>query len=376
MKNTIKLGKLAGVTVELNWTVLVIAALVTLSVAGGILPAAAPGYETTQYIVGGVTAAVALLASILVHEWGHAIVAQRNGVRVERISLWAFGGVAQLEGEAETPRAEFLIAGIGPAISLVLGLALIYPASVVGGLFGAVLGWLASINIILAVFNLIPGAPLDGGRLLHAWLWKRQGDRARATATATKAGRLVGTALIVLGIIQFAAGGAGGLWTALIGWFLRGAATAEGRYSTIRSELQGVRVRDVMTPAGPPEGDWMSVAAFIDRLAIADQRPVYFLTGFEGTPSRLVTLQALAAVPIDERYTLSVRSIAQELDELPAVQADEPAADLFTKLSSRALTVVWDASVPVGTVNAAQLGTALEQARLLSSLRGETPAAA
>lgn len=376
MRTTIKHGKLAGVTVELNWTVLVIAALVTLSVAGGILPAAAPGYETTQYVVGGVVAALALLASILAHELGHAVVAQRNGVKVERISLWAFGGVAQLEGEAETARAEFLIAGIGPAISLALGLALIFPASVVGGLIGAVLGWLASINIILAVFNLIPGAPLDGGRLLHAWLWKRHGDRARATATATKAGRLVGTGLIVLGIVQFVAVGAGGLWTALIGWFLRGAATAEGSHNIIRTELQGVRVRDVMTPAGPPEGDWMSVAAFIDRRAIAGHRSVYFLTRVEGTPSRVVTLPALAAVPIGERSTVSVRSVAQELDGLPAVQAEEPAADLFSKLGPGAIAVVWDGSVPVGTVDAAQLGTALEQARLLSNLRGETPTAA
>ena len=120
----------------------------------------------------------------------------------------------------------------------------------------------------------------------------------------------------------------------------------------------------------------MSVATFIDRRALADHRPVYFLTGIEGTPSRLVTLEALAAAPIDERYTLSVRSVAQELGELPAVQAEEPAADLLTKLSPGALTIVWDGSVPVGTVNAAQLGTALEQARLLSNLRGETLAAA
>ncbi len=203
--------------------------------------------------------------------------AQRNGVKVERISLWALGGVAQLEGEAETARAEFLIAGIGPAISLVLGLALIYPASVLGGLFGAVLGWLAGINIILAVFNLIPGAPLDGGRSVARLVVEAPRRRSRATATATKAGRLVGTGLIVLGIVQFVAGGAGGLWTALIGWFLRGAATAEGSYSTIRSELQGVRVKDVMTPAGPPEGDWMSVATFIDRRAIADHRSGLFL---------------------------------------------------------------------------------------------------
>jgi Zn-dependent protease len=376
MKNNIKLGRLAGVTVELNWTVLVIAVLVAVSVGGGILPAAAPGFESSRYFVGGVAAALALLASILVHELGHAVVAQRNGVKVERISLWAFGGVAQLEGEAETPRAEFLIAGVGPAISLVLGLILIYPASVLGGLIGAVLGWLATINIILAAFNLIPGAPLDGGRLLHAWLWKRHGDRARATTTATKAGRLVGTGLIILGIVQFVAGGVGGLWTALIGWFLRGAATAEGSYSTIRNELQGIQVKDVMTPAGPPEGDWMSVAAFIDRRALPDQRQVYFLTGIEGMPLRLVTLSALAAVPANERFTTSVRSVARNLDELPGVRADRPASDLLKEAKPGVITVVWEGSTPVGTVNTEQLSVAIEQAHLLATLRGGTQLAA
>lgn len=376
MKGNITLGKVAGVTVELNWTVVVIAIVVTISVAGGILPAVAPGYGTAAYAAGGMAAALALLLSVLVHELGHAVVARRNGVTVERISLWAFGGVAQLQGEAETPRAEFLIAGIGPAVSLVLGLALIYPAAIVGGLLGALLGWLATINIVLAVFNLIPGAPLDGGRLLHAWLWKRRGDRDRATVTAARAGRLVGTGLIGLGIVQFVAGGAGGLWTVLIGWFLRGAAAAEGRAGTIRRELQGVPVSDMMVPAGTPEGDWMSVAAFIDRRVTVDRRQVYLLAGGEGVVNRLVTLRALAAVPANERSTTSVRSVAQHLDTLPTVQADEPASDLFTRLHPGAVAVVREGAVPVGTVQAAELGTALERARLLSDLRGGARVAA
>jgi len=223
---------------------------------------------------------------------------------------------------------------------------------------------------------LIPGAPLDGGRLLHAWLWKRHGDRARATATATKAGRLVGSGLIALGVVQFVTGGAGGLWTALIGWFLRNAATAEGSYSTIRSELQGFRVRDVMSPAGVQEGDWMSVAAFIDRRALSDHRQVYFLAGVDGMPSRLVTLEALAAVPAEERFTTSVRSVAQELNGLPSVQADEPASELFTRMSSGSVIIVWDGADPVGTVQPALLGTALNQVRIISRLRCDSPAAA
>lgn len=181
MRKNLTLGRLAGVTIELNWSVLVIASLITLSASGSLLPAAVPGLSGTAYLVGGLIAAAALLGSILLHELGHALVARRHGVQVDRISLWAFGGVAQLEGEAETPRAEAEIAGVGPAISLLLGAGLYGIATVMTGLPAAIVGWAGLINVVLALFNLIPGAPLDGGRLLHAWLWKRHGDRGRAT---------------------------------------------------------------------------------------------------------------------------------------------------------------------------------------------------
>ena len=192
MKRKLTLGRLAGVTIELNWSVLVIPLLITFSAAGGILPVAVPGLSGAAYLTGGIIAAAALLGSILLHELGHALVARRHGVEVERISLWAFGGLAQLEGEAGTPRAEAEIAGVGPAVSLILGAALSGAAFLLTGLPAAIVGWAGLINIVLAVFNLIPGAPLDGGRLLHAWLWNRHGDRDRATATAGRAGRYVG----------------------------------------------------------------------------------------------------------------------------------------------------------------------------------------
>ncbi len=376
MNNSIKLGRLAGVMVELNWSVLAIAALVTFSVAGGILPATVPGYETTAYVVGGVVAAAGLFASILLHELGHAVVARRNGVNVKRISLWAFGGVAQLDGEAATPRAEFKIAGIGPAISLVLGLALFIPATALSGIAGAVVAWLASINVILAVFNLIPGAPLDGGRLLHAWLWNRHGDKARATASATKAGRIVGSGLIGLGAVQFLLGGAGGLWTAFIGWFLRNAATAEGRYGALQRDLVDVRVADIMTPSGPLIGDWMSVGAFIDRYAMEENKPNYLLAGTDGRAVGVVTLRDLAEVPESERYTTSVRTVARSMDELPAISVQQPAAELLGKIGSAPLAVVWDGPRPVGTVTVSQFGEAVETARILARLRGaQQPAA-
>lgn len=376
MKNSITLGRLAGVTVELNWTVLVIAALVTFTLAGGILPATAPGLESGTYIAGGLVAAVGLLVSILVHELGHAIVARRNNVDVERISLWAFGGVAQLKGEASTPMAEFKIAGIGPAISLAVGALLLVPAAFLTGISAAVVGWLGAINIVLGVFNLIPGAPLDGGRLLRAWVWNRHGDRARAIKTASKAGRILGTGLFLLGLVQFLLGGAGGLWTAFIGWFVRGAATEEGRYGALQSDLATVRIRDIMTPAGPAMGDWLSVEAFIDLHVSEVRRPFYLLAGADGTATGLLSLRDLAAVPLAERATTSVRTVARSIDELPNLQAGASAADLLGVLGSAQLAVVLDGSVPVGTVTNRQMNRAGETAKLVLSLRGQQRTAA
>lgn len=368
MRSNLTLGRLAGVRIEINWSVLIIAALITLSVSGSLLPAAVPGLSGFSYLAGGLIATAALLGSILLHELGHALMARRHGIEVERISLWAFGGVAQLEGEAETPRAEAEIAGVGPGISLLLGAALYGIALTVTGLPAAILGWAGLINIVLAVFNLIPGAPLDGGRLLHAWLWKRHGDRGRATQTAGKVGRNFGSALIALGLIQFVFGGFGGLWTAFIGWFLRNAAKAEVQFATLNNDLGAITAGDIMT-AEPVEGDWLSVAAFIDRHATQQIRPFYLVGESDGQISGVVTVKALAGVPDDDRWTTSVRTVATPVDEYPAVRADEPAAELLRKIGAAPLVVVWEGETPVGTITQAQFATAAERARMLASLR-------
>jgi Zn-dependent protease len=376
MRNNITLGRLAGVSVEVNWTVLIIAAIVTFSVAGGFLPATAPGYAPGIYLAAGMLTAGALLISVLLHELGHAVVARRHGVRVERISLWAFGGVAQLEGEVPDPAAEFRIAGIGPAISLVLGLALLGVSTATAGLVGAVVVWVGAINVALAVFNLIPGAPLDGGRLLHAWLWKRHGDRNRATNTAGRAGRIVGAGLIGLGVFQFLTGNAGGLWTAFIGWFLRAAATSEGRHASLQRDLQGIRIREVMTATTPVMGMWLSVAAFIERHVVDDYQTFYLAAGEDGLPAGLVTAGALAAVPVEERAATSVRTIAEPVVDLPAVHAETPASDLMQAIGSAPVAVVWEGPIPIGVVTPEHLIEAAADSRLLADLRGERRPAA
>lgn len=185
----VRIGSVAGIPVKVHWSVAVVAWLLSWSMATAVLPQSAPGEAPGAYWVAGLFAALVLFVSLLAHETGHALVAKRAGLRVESITLWLFGGVAQLHDDAPNPRTEARIAGVGPAISLALA-ALFGGAALALGFAGApallvtVVAWLAAINAGLAVFNLLPGAPLDGGRLLRAWLWRRSGDRDLATVGA------------------------------------------------------------------------------------------------------------------------------------------------------------------------------------------------
>ena len=230
MESSVTIGRIRGVVVAVHWTVLFVLALVTLSLAAGIFPDDVGGYNAAAYWVAALATGVLFLVSILAHEASHAVVALRHGVAVERITLWLLGGVAQLEGGARAPADEFLIAVAGPVMSIAIGvvggaLAFGLDAASAPALLVEMLKWLAGINLVLAVFNLVPAAPLDGGRVLRAALWAKSKDRLRATVIASKAGRLFGVALIAGGVLLFLGGG-NGLWFALLGWFVINAASA------------------------------------------------------------------------------------------------------------------------------------------------------
>src|SRR5256714_7596844 len=191
MTDSLSLGRIAGIRVGLNWSLVVVIALIAWTLATGSFPSAAPGQGAGAYWAAGLVAAVLFLASLLAHELAHSVVAQRLGVRVEGITLWLFGGVSRLSGDVRSSRAEALIAVVGPITSLVLaGLFFLVGAGVSAGygpgLAATTAGWLGTINIILAVFNLLPAFPLDGGRVLRALLWGRTGDRIRATRIAAR----------------------------------------------------------------------------------------------------------------------------------------------------------------------------------------------
>ncbi|MGH9151255.1 MAG: site-2 protease family protein [Acidimicrobiales bacterium] len=372
MNESIRLGRIGGVAVGINWSVLVIFALITTGLASGRFPALYPDLAPLAYLVAGLAAGVVFLASLLAHEIAHALVARRNGIDVDGIALWLFGGVARLTGEAPDPGADLRVAGVGPLVSAVLAAAffLVGLALDTGGAPGIVVGvfgWLAVINLVLALFNLMPAAPLDGGRILRAYLWRRRGDRLSASVTAARAGRGFGWLLVALGTLQFVAGaGFGGLWLVLIGWFLANAAGAEEQHARVRTALGDVRVADVMSPdpaVAPPD---ITVDAFLDRYVFPSRYSTFPLVGPHGEPAGLVTLGRVKRVPPDERRSTTVGEVACPVEEMTVVAPDEPLAALVAKLSqcSEGRAVVVDHGRVVGIVSPADVVRQLEVADL------------
>src|SRR5258706_226891 len=227
MNENLSLGRIFGIHVGLNWSLLVVAALIAWSLATSLLPTASPGQTSGAYWTAGVISAFVFLASLLAHELAHSVVATRRGVKVEGITLWLFGGVSRFSSETASPGAQALITFVGPLTSLVLGAVFYLAAVAVGGgahpgLFSATLSWLGYINISLGVFNLVPAFPLDGGRLLQSLIWLRTGDRLRATRIAARIGMGFAYLLIAYGLATFIFAGSlvGGVWSVFLGWFL------------------------------------------------------------------------------------------------------------------------------------------------------------
>lgn len=382
MEESFRLGRVAGIPVGINWSVLLIAWLLSWSLASHRFPTSYPGYGTGAYWAAGVIAAVVFLASLLAHELGHAFVARRHGVRVEGITLWLFGNVARLGGEAATPGAELRIAAVGPGVSV--GLAGLFGATALAlDAFGAsalVVGsavWLATINGILAVFNMVPAAPLDGGRVLRAYLWRRSGNRLQATVAAANAGRFFGFVLIGLGVVEFAAGaGLGGLWFVFLGWFLLNAAKAEQAQALMRDALAGVRVRDVMTPDPTIAADHFSVGEFLEAYVMRYRWSAFPLSGPDGSITGLVTLTHLKAVPAEQRDVTQVRDIACPIAEVTVADPDEAITDVLERLSTckERRVLVFSADHLVGIVSPTDVMRMIEVATLGTRRNSTGPA--
>jgi Zn-dependent protease len=364
MTASIRFGRIAGIPVGASWSALLIAALIAWSLASSLLPVEVPGLVPAAYWLAGLAGAGLFLGSLLAHEIGHALVARRAGLRVRGITLWLLGGVAQLEDEPATPGDELRVAIVGPAISLALGLGfgLVAAALAVAGgpaLAVAVTGWLALGNGALALFNLLPAAPLDGGRVLRGLLWRHHGSRVRASVTASGAGVWVGSGLIAYGLLgAFTGWGIGTLWTALVGWFLVTAARQERDHAVLRHDLGGLRADQVMRPAPAAAPAWFTVDAFLRNYAHPWQAAVLPVRSFDGQPAGVVTAAALAAVPPERRHIVRAGDVAIPMAALVLVGPGEPVADLAPRLAAGTVAAVIDGGRLLGLITPADLARA------------------
>jgi Zn-dependent protease/CBS domain-containing protein len=373
MRASISLGRIAGIKVGINASVFLILAILVGGLATGQLPAAFPGHSVAAYVIAAIVAALLFMASLLAHELAHSLVARRNGIEVDSIVLWLLGGVAQLRGEPRTPGADFRIAIVGPLTSLGLAIGFGLAAGGVAqlgtaGLPFGVLAYLAATNAMLAIFNLIPAAPLDGGRVLRAALWRWRGNRQRAAVNAARTGRFFGFALIALGVLQVVTGsGLNGIWLALIGWFVVSAATAEEQQAKLGGLLAGVTVGQVMTP-GPIVLDGnLTVADFVAQVALTQPFSTYPIVDPDGRLTGLVTLNRVRAVPSELHATTRLREIACAPAEVPVARLEDRLGDLLERMqgcSDGRAVVVDNAGRVVGVVSPSDVARALELADL------------
>ena len=378
MGSELRLGRVLGFPVALNWSVLVIVLLLAWGLAAGVLPDSAPGHPAATYWTAGVAGAVLLVLSLLAHELAHAVLARRAGVGVTGLTLWMFGGIASLEGEPPDARADLRIAIVGPLVSAALGVLfgaawfLLRVVEGTGGVVLAVTGWLATINVVLAVFNLVPGAPLDGGRVLRALLWRATGDRERAAATAARAGEVVATALIALGVLLFlGVDPVGGLWMALIGWFVLTAAGAERRSTVTGHLLAGVRVGDIMSAPVQTLDGVLTVEEATGRL-LAGRHSAYAVTARDGTVVGLVTLAQMRAVPPPARDAVEIVDGTLPLAQVATCGPDLPVVELIPRLTpeSGRRALVFEDGWLVGIVTPADITRSLEIRRFAEARAG------
>jgi Zn-dependent protease/CBS domain-containing protein len=331
----ITLGRIGGVEVRINWSWLVIFALIVWSLADGVFPSQNPGLSDGVHLAMAIVAALLFFASLLLHELGHAWQARREGLEIDGITLWLFGGVSQFKTRFPSAGAEFRIAVAGPLVSLVLGVGFVLIA--LAGLPSAVDGvaaWLGYINLALLAFNLIPALPLDGGRILRAALWQARGDLGWATQVAAGIGQGFGYLFIGLGIAMFIFQGSfSGAWLAFIGWFLLQAAGAEARYVATEAALGGLRVRDLMVRDPVTVNGELTVGQFMDDVARSRRFTTYPVVD-AGRPIGLLAFSSVAAVPRSEWETRRVRDTMIPLDQVEQLAEDTTAVEALTALSS------------------------------------------
>lgn len=376
----LRVGSVRGIELRLHLSWLLAVGFLTWSLARGWFPQFYPGWSEGAYYVVGAVAATLLFASVLLHEFGHALTALRLGVPVRSITLFIFGGVAELKRDADRPGAEFWIAIMGPVVSAALALGCWLLRPIAGALSQqalAVVSYLALLNGLLLAFNLIPGFPLDGGRILRAILWGTLKDFRRATAIAVSIGQGVAFLLIGWGLFRLLGGDLlGGAWTAFTGWFLSNAATTAGQQAAAQEQLAGIRVAEVMEPHPSIVPPTLTLAQLVNGHMLPGSQRAHLVVA-EGRVLGLVTLTDL------------LHQGRGSWDALTVAEVMTPAARLVTTTPTTPLTTaiqqlgegdfhqlpVLDGDLPVGFFSRAGLVRYLQLRNQLDALGAVVPPA-
>lgn len=358
MRRGFQIGKLFGIKIRVDWSWLLIFLLVTWNISTAFGNFHSDWSAALRWGM-GIISALLFFASVLAHEMAHSLIARAQGVPVRSITLFLFGGVSNIQEEPDSPSKEFWMAILGPVTSLVIGALLLFGVGTTVGLqatdgtnimqiveqMGPVttmLMWLGSINVTLGIFNLIPGFPLDGGRVLRSILWAMIGDLRRATRWASYVGQGIAWLMIFGGVSMvfgarlpfFGSGVGSGLWLVFIGWFLNNASSRGYRRVVVQDILEDVPVTQMMRENPPTVAPGTSVSTLInEHIMKSDDQSFPVLEG--GKLTGLVTLDDVRGVRRDARESTSVREIMTPADELVTLTTEDNAGDAFMSLAQR-----------------------------------------
>lgn len=365
MNGTIRVGNLFGIPFYIAQSWFLVLSLVTWTYASGIA-AQFPTLSGALPWVLGLVAALLLFASVLAHELGHSFVAIKQGISVKSITLFLFGGLALLEKESKTPSEAFWVAIAGPLVSLLLFgvLTVVNVALGLSGPIAAVIGLLAYINLALAVFNLIPGLPLDGGNILKALVWKITGNSYKGVVFASRVGQFIGWLAIASGLIPLVIYGSfGNFWNLLLGFFLLQNAGRSAQSATVQEKLQGLTAADAVTPNSPIVPDDLSLRAFADKFILDNVNWRKFLvTDAQGQLIGAIALDDLKIIPNERWLEMQVRDLMQPMESavLHSNQSLLEAAMLLEQQGREALPVVRENGVLLGILEKAAIRNLLQ----------------
>lgn len=373
MGGSFQIGKLFGIPVRLHISWVLVFALVSWSLAAGYLPGRFPGWSVMAYWIVGLAGSVLLFVSVLAHEFSHSLVATSRGYKVQSITLFVLGGASLMESEAVRPSEEFFISVVGPVASLVLAGVFAGAYAIMGPTGNeyalALTGYLGIINLMLGLFNLIPGFPMDGGRVLRSIVWKATGSLHRATTVAAAVGSAIGVLFMGAGVfVAFTSNLLSGVWLIFIGWFIQSSAASARAQETIHSTLAGRKVRDVMTSQFPVVTPGTSLQELIDHYVATNfQRAFVVVHGdqFLG----LVTASDIRKVDPGKRLWTPVTEIMVRPPEVATVSPDdslEAAFHLLAQNGVHQLPVVEDGQ-PVGLITRESILNALEFTDLVAT---------